>query len=43
MALNNKSKDLPSLDVFALVLNKFPKKINLSVDGPLKLMLVPLR
>ena len=32
--MNNESKDHPCLDVFAPVLNKFLKEIDLSVDGP---------
>ena len=40
--MNNESRNHPSLDVIGLVMNRFPKKINLLVDGPLELMLVYL-
>ena len=32
--MNNESRDHPSLDVFTLVMNEFPKEMDLSVDEP---------
>ena len=31
--MNNEFRDYPSLDVIALVVNKFPKDVHLSVIG----------
>ena len=40
--MNRKSRDHPSLDVIALVVKRFPKETDLSIEWTLRVMLIPL-